>query len=233
MARRGKKKKAWRFQRSFFSLLSLVLAMAGGYVAGRESGPSPDRDVVFASFAELDVDLESVRRMRASPVPPRKKPAREPWTAIAAVMDGDTLRLADGRTVRLIGIDAPESSDNKKLRRDMETMGVKFRPSDLTALGGDATAYARTLAEGRRCWLEYDRERTDLYGRTLAYVHLDTGVTLNEAMISGGFAKVYLNNSFLYKRRYIMLQIEARMRRRGLWKPSADSLDNEHLALRE
>ena len=37
---------------------------------------------------------------------------------VERVIDGDTLKLTNGETVRLIGIDAPESRINDKARRD-------------------------------------------------------------------------------------------------------------------
>lgn len=137
---------------------------------------------------------------------------------IAQVLDGDTLRLSDGTTVRLIGIDAPESSDNKKLKKDLDAMTVAARPRDLVRLGEEATRFARAVAEGRHCWLEYEREKTDLYGRVLAYVHLDDGTILNEAMLSNGYAKAYLNVSFRYKKRYVLLHNGARLKGKGLWR---------------
>lgn len=230
MRKRTPKRLPRRFPRSVFSLLSLVLALATGYVAGREHigvDHVEDRHAVFSSFAVLDLDLEGLARMRNSPLPPRNKPARERWSRIVQVMDGDTVRLDDGRVVRLLGIDAPESSENRKLQNDLREMGIRVRPAVLTEMGKAAAIYVKRLAEGRRCWLEYENERKDIYGRALAYVHLDNGVILNESLLADGYAKAYLKTSFKYKKRYVLLQNGARLNRRGLWRMEEVPLKHE------
>ncbi len=79
------------------------------------------------------------------------------------VVDGDTIvcRLQNGEllTVRLIGIDAPES--------------VHSDESKNTPEGVLASDFMKTqLTEFQTIWLEYDKSKEDTYGRTLAYVWL-------------------------------------------------------------
>lgn len=191
-----------------------------GYVASREdekaeSGQGPA--AIFAVFARLDVDPGAVARMRPSPLPPASKPADIPWQTVREVIDGDSLKLANGDMVRLIGIDAPEASANHKLHADIGRMGIRVSERELVRLGREAAAHARRLAQGKRCWIEYDRSESDQYDRTLGYVHLEDGSVLNERMIADGYAKVYMNQAFVYKQRYILLQTEARANKRGLW----------------
>lgn len=76
-------------------------------------GKVTDRTKIFEAFADLDTDVDTVIRMRNSPLPPRNKPGQAKWRTIVEVMDGDTIRLDGGDTVRLIGVDAPESSINR------------------------------------------------------------------------------------------------------------------------
>lgn len=205
---------------SWLKFLSLVAALGLGYLAMREdeaarSGKSPS--AVFAVFARLDVDVDEVRRMRPSPIPPSAKPAGAPWRTIVEVVDGDSLRLDGGEMVRLLGIDAPEASANNKLNADIGKMRMQVSPNELVAMGREAAGFAGRLARGRRCWIERDRAGADQYDRTLGYVHLEDGSILNEMMISEGYAKVYMPQAFTYKQRYILLQIDARLNKRGLW----------------
>jgi micrococcal nuclease len=101
---------------------------------------------------------------------------------VLAVVDGDTLkvRLADGaaETVRLVGIDTPESR----------------RPETPVECGAKrAAAELRRLVEGRAVTLVRDptQDARDRYGRVLAYV--DVGrVDAGEAMVRGGWAKPYV-----------------------------------------
>ncbi|MCX7932567.1 MAG: thermonuclease family protein [Rhodovarius sp.] len=43
--------------------------------------------------------------------PPRSMPARATACTVSRVIDGDTIRCRDGRTVRLRGVDAPERGE--------------------------------------------------------------------------------------------------------------------------
>jgi micrococcal nuclease len=179
------------------------------------SGSAPTRGELFAAFADLRLRPAQVRRLPDSPAPLAAPPAPVRWLRIDRVLDGDTLAIG-GETVRLIGIDAPESGKNDHLSRELNRIGTPGSARDMAWLGREATLYVKRI-EGRLCWLEYDRETQDRFGRTLAYVHLDNGVTLNEAILYQGYAKAYLGANFRYMKRYIRLQGEAMTRRNGLW----------------
>lgn len=95
-----------------------------------------------------------------------------PETAIVSVViDGDTVRLSDGRVLRYIGMDAPEASS-------------KRRPVE--CLFEEATARNRALVEGKEVRLERDVSETDAYGRLLRYVFVN-GLLINEALVREGF----------------------------------------------
>ncbi|MCP5432841.1 MAG: thermonuclease family protein [Alphaproteobacteria bacterium] len=81
---------------------------------------------------------------------------------MSAVVDGDTIGLADGREVRLLGIAAPK------------------RPLDLAedapyAPGETAREALAALVLGREVKLSFDGARSDRHGRVLAQVHLVDG----------------------------------------------------------
>ena len=92
------------------------------------------------------------------------------------VVDGDTI-IVDGERVRLIGIDAPES-----VKPD----------SPVECFGPEASAELKQLLPRRTpVLLEYDLDRQDQYGRTLAYVWLtDPPRLLNAELVRDGFATV-------------------------------------------
>jgi len=129
------------------------------------------------------------------------------------VIDGDTIELDGGERIRYIGIDTPET---KHPRKPVQRMGP------------EATMANRILVEGRRVRLEYDAQRRDRYGRTLAYVHVGT-VMVNERLVRAGYARVstYPPN-VKYVERFVAAQSAARAARAGLWgagaNPAADDL---------
>lgn len=90
------------------------------------------------------------------------------------VVDGDTIELDGRERVRYIGIDTPET---KHPRKPVQWMGK------------EASEANRILVEGKRVGLEYDAERTDKYGRTLAYVYVGK-VMVNELLVKAGYAQV-------------------------------------------
>lgn len=133
------------------------------------------------------------------------RPAPQPESGlrtVVRVVDGDTLLLDGDERVRLIGIDTPESVDP---RRAVERFGK------------EASAFTRRMAEGKRVRLAFDQERTDRYGRTLAYVFLEDGTFLNAELIRQGFAHAYTRFPFHYSEQFRAYEREAREQRRGLW----------------
>ncbi len=120
---------------------------------------------------------------------------------VGHVNDGDTLRLRDGRRVRLVQIDAPE------LHGD--------------CYGKAALAALRRLApEGARVRLERDPrlDARDRYGRLLRYV-LVAGRNLNIVLVREGAASPYFYRSERgrYAQTLLTAVDEARAARRGYW----------------
>ena len=133
---------------------------------------------------------------------------------VTRVVDGDTVKVRSRgfeTTVRLIGIDTPETRD----------------PSQpVQCFGPEASARAkRLLPTGRRVRLVTDetQDTRDRYGRLLAYVYTPgtSGPTgsVNHRMVRGGYAKVYVYGGvrFRYADPFFRAQHRARAARSGLW----------------
>ena len=125
---------------------------------------------------------------------------------VLRVVDGDTFHvLVDGRdiTIRLIGIDTPE---------------VGWYGGDAECYGTAAGRFVRRLLRGQRVRLEYDAERIDPYGRTLAYAHLQGGSMLNLLLVRRGFAEVTIYEpNHRYAAELRAAEEAARSAGRGLW----------------
>lgn len=135
-------------------------------------------------------------------------------------VDGDTLKVATstGRqiTVRVLGIDSPESH---KPGTPVEC-GANAASAKLAQMVGlPVSGYG----PGRPVWLEFDPhgERTDRYGRTLAYVHVRSahGPTIEAAQLRAGLAEPYYYDGRLleYAGVYNRLARQAKQARRGVW----------------
>ena len=124
---------------------------------------------------------------------------------VTRVVDGDTAEIVlSGREVdvRFIGVDTPETV-------------APDQPVE--CFGRQASAYTESRIEGRTVRLEFDVERTDRYGRTLAYVWIGDEL-FNETLVTEGYALVttYPPN-VMYVDRFVSAQREAREAGRGLW----------------
>ena len=141
-------------------------------------------------------------------------PAPAPAPAIAAgplpvtrVIDGDTIVVESIGTVRLIGVDTPETVD----------------PSEpVQCFGPEASAFTRQTLAGRSVRLEYDTDRIDRFGRTLAYVYLADGLFLNAELVRLGYGYAYTFFPFRFFDQFVALEAQAREARRGLWGACAD-----------
>lgn len=137
--------------------------------------------------------------VRQSPPPP----AGAERVGVKRVVDGDTFLAADGRRVRLIGVNTPESVDPR-------------RP--VQRYGKEAAAFSRRLLAGRSVLLEPGRTPRDRYGRTLAWVWLEDGRFVNAELVRLGYAQVYtFPDNPDHARLLVLCQREAREVGRGLW----------------
>lgn len=128
--------------------------------------------------------------------------------SVRRIIDGDTVELSDGRLVRYIGVDAPES------RRREGGQWVE----DPEPFAAAATEANRALVAGRRVRLEYDAQRLDRYGRTLAYVYVEDRM-VNEALLAHGYAELLtIPPNVRYAERFREAVAQARRAGRGLWE---------------
>lgn len=145
------------------------------------------------------------------PAVPKRRPAKSFSARIVRVIDGDTVvvRRSTSRrsvTVRLIGIDTPETK----------------RPGTPIECGGtQASAHMRRLApKGRVVRVSGDatQDARDRYGRLLAYVTLRGGSQLNLGQVSAGWSSAYVfRRPFTQLGRFQAAERSARAAGRGVW----------------
>ncbi len=123
---------------------------------------------------------------------------------LQSVVDGDTLRLKDGRKLRLIGINTPELGRGGKVD---EPQAVAAKGSLQSFLGDDA-----------RLYLQLGVDSKDRYGRTLAHVYRADGASLSAHLLAAGLAmQVVVPANIDHWQCYQSLQQLAREAHRGVW----------------
>ncbi len=135
------------------------------------------------------------------------------------VHDGDTVRLADGRSVRLIGLNTPE-------------MARDGRPAEPLAEAARDRLRGLVREAGMRLDLRYDVDREDRYGRTLAHAYLPDGRSVSAILIGEGLAAALtVPPNVTSWACYMATERQARGSGRGLWAVpryrvrASDSLD--------
>jgi len=164
---------------------------------------------------------------------------------VERVIDGSTIKLSDGRTVRLIGVDCPEFKDHDRNRRNAERLGINFEHYE--GYAQKSKDFVRELVGKEEVGLEFDevnksKDHKGIYGRTLAYVYrygrpysewqMGEGwvvesnqgeeqnqqrIFVNATLVNAGYCTAYTRFDFKYKEQFVELEQEAKEQRRGIW----------------
>lgn len=166
------------------SLLSLIVG-ALGFSEYKKYLQNPDFQLFVSEVMQL-VDTAPTSSPVASPmitsegvlgVSDSATPSVDLHSAeiatVSAVIDGDTVTLLDGRKVRYVGIDAPETRSSD---------------AQVKCFHAQATAENTRLVLNKTVQLLKDTRNIDKYGRLLRYVYVD-GTFVNEQLVAGGFAR--------------------------------------------
>ncbi|EKE13617.1 MAG: nuclease [uncultured bacterium] len=119
---------------------------------------------------------------------------------VTEVSDGDTLKLSDGKTFRLYGVNAPEVKE---------------------AYFEEAEAFTENLVLGKEISFEQEENyKEDKFGRTLGYVFIN-GANLNIELVRNGFARVVLYEKrakIKYQDELLAAEKEAKEMKLGVWE---------------
>ncbi len=156
--------------------------------------PSPS-DVVLGATTSTDATSSAVK--------------------VVKVVDGDTIKVEmNGKTetVRLIGVDTPETVDPRKA---------------VQCFGKQASDETKHLLLDQLVTLIPDptQDDRDKYRRLLRYVYLPDGTDVGQLLISEGFAHEYTYKvPYLHQKTYKEDQKAVEAAKRGLWADNACSL---------
>jgi len=115
---------------------------------------------------------------------------------VSQVVDGDTVVLEDGRTVRYLGIDTPESGEPYSV---------------------EATEKNREFVEGKFVEIQSGIRDVDEYGRILRYVYVD-GIFVNAELVAQGYATAFIfDPDDRFSQVLVQLEQYAKLRNLGIW----------------
>jgi micrococcal nuclease len=159
--------------------------------------------VACACAAEAPASL--AERVPEAPPRPPDTQAGNDLATVESVVDGDTIHVSGVGTVRLIGVDTPET---RHPDRGQECFGAEatVRMSEL-------------LPAGESVRLAYDQDRRDRFDRVLAYVYRGADeLFINADLVRTGHARAtdYPPNS-AFKGEFSRLEAQARSTGEGLW----------------
>lgn len=121
---------------------------------------------------------------------------------VTRVIDGDTIEIEDGRKVRYIGIDTPETVNPRK---------------PIACFGREASNKNKLLVGGKFIELVKDISEKDTFGRLLRYVWVGD-IFVNDYLVREGYATVAtFPPDVSYQEQFLEGEREARQNNRGLW----------------
>ncbi|WP_262368568.1 thermonuclease family protein [Marinomonas sp. IMCC 4694] len=122
---------------------------------------------------------------------------------VKRVVDGDTIHLADGRKVRLVGINTPEL-DHKKGRHEPYAV--------------QATDFLRAQL-GQFVYLQRAKDDSDRYGRNLYYLFDKDRISLTSRLLSEGLGyRIAVPPNLEYQDCFKSSEGIARNTHKGLWQ---------------
>lgn len=143
---------------------------------------------------------------------------------VSTVIDGDTIRveLATGgtETVRLLGVDTPETSGGTSPDEFEGVPNTTAGRACLAEAADEATTALKERLLGKQVRLAIDptADERDRYGRLLAHVGL-AGENVDYWLVAQGHARVY-DSEFTFSERFYAAEREAQSEKRGLWRCS-------------
>jgi len=126
--------------------------------------------------SESSTEIAEQKDTQADSQPDTNQTTQTSYYTVTSIVDGDTLKVDMNGTIetlRLIGIDTPETVDPRK---------------PVQCFGTEASNKARALLLGQKVRIESDssQDTRDKYGRLLVYVYRSDGLFFNKSMVEQG-----------------------------------------------
>jgi len=166
-----------------------------------------EKIIVNKNPKPTEISVISIPSNTSTPIPEVTQIADE-YYVIAKVVDGDTYKVTKNgksETVRLIGINTPETVDPRK---------------PVECFGKEASEIAKSMFTNKKVKLENDASQgdRDKYDRLLRYFITEKGTDVGLWLIQEGYAYEYTYNlPYKYQKKYKDALITAENSKKGLW----------------
>ncbi|MFZ2555846.1 MAG: thermonuclease family protein [Minisyncoccia bacterium] len=189
------------------AIVTLLVLVAGAFGVGTQWKEEPE-----ANTASVAASIEDDTATTSEEVDEEESTESEQELFdVIKVVDGDTIAVSmngKSETIRLIGIDTPETNDP---RTGVQCFG-KEATAKLKSVIGTRVSIERDAGEGER----------DKYDRLLAYIYSEEGTMLNKYLIAQGYAYEYTyDDAYKYQKEFKAAQVDAKAKKRGLWASDA------------
>ncbi len=169
---------------------------------------SKTSDTILIQLKYKDKVLDSYYYKLNSKEKVKKEQITKEGIKVFSVIDGDTIRYKDEnwtlQSVRLLGVDAPESNT------------ARYKKTE--CYGKEAKDYLTQRLKGHSVQLKFEEgQESDRYGRLLAYVWLEDTL-INEELIAQGFAREYTyKQAYSQQEKFKKAEQKAQSDQLGMW----------------
>lgn len=171
----------------------------------------PDRPADISDFVPREPVVEQVVTVAEGEFAAKNFPSECEWMEIDRVVDGDTIKLDDGTSVRFIGIDTPETVHPGK---------------PVQWCGPEASGWTKKLFENMKavCLIADEKnDEFDKYGRRLAYPFAQDGTDVCAELVRIGLARGYYRYPMVRGDEIRVLEKNAQDAGRGIWSKGSES----------
>ena len=136
------------------------------------------------------------------------------------IIDGDTITISTGATIRYIGIDTPET------RKNINGQWIEVNEP----FSQKAKRFNKTLLKNKILKIEYDTQKKDRYNRTLAYCFIDN-IMINEKLLKEGLAFLFfMEPNGKYAKKLLDAHIYAIKNKKGIWSNPENIISPQQMA---
>lgn len=123
---------------------------------------------------------------------------------VKQVYDGDTVKLTNGKKIRLIGINTPE---------------MNYKTGNPEPFAKKAKLFLQQKVLKQRIGLRFGSDKKDRHGRLLAHIFLNDKLNLQQALLKNGLAvNIAIPPNLWQQDCYLEAEKDARKLNKGIWK---------------